>query len=124
MTLTDELRKGYAPGVPYTVYVGDERITDILEDVASRYPDRAALDFFSRSTSYADLVDQSRRGSSALAAAGVRPGDRVALVMPNCPQHVIAVFATMFLGAIVVEHNPWPPAVSCTRSSSAMTPAS
>ncbi|WP_312348541.1 AMP-binding protein [Actinomyces sp.] len=109
MTLTDELRKGYAPGVPYTVYVGDERITDILEDVASRYPDRAALDFFSRSTSYADLVDQSRRGASALAAAGVRPGDRVALVMPNCPQHVIAVLATMFLGAIVVEHNPLAP---------------
>ncbi|MDN6793680.1 MAG: AMP-binding protein [Propionibacterium sp.] len=109
MTLTDELRQGYAPGVPYTVPVGGTRITDMLEGVASRYPDRAALDFFSRSTTYADLVDQSRRGASALAAAGVRPGDRVALVMPNCPQHVIAVFATMYLGAIAVEHNPMAP---------------
>ncbi|WP_074015219.1 AMP-binding protein [Actinomyces polynesiensis] len=109
MTLTERLRQGYAPGVAYTVPVGGERVTDLLEAVASRYPDRAALDFFSRSTSYAELVEQSRRGASALAAAGVHAGDRVALVMPNCPQHVVAIFATMYLGAVVVEHNPLAP---------------
>ena len=37
---------------------------------------------------------------------GVRPGDNVALVMPNCPQNVIAFFAVLRLGAAVVEHNP------------------
>jgi long-chain acyl-CoA synthetase len=110
MSLTDELRAGYAPGVPFTVNVTDQRVPDLLEDSARRHPDRAALDFFSRTTSYRQLADQARRGAALLAQAGVRPGDRVALVMPNCPQHVTAVFSAMMLGAIAVEHNPLAPA--------------
>ncbi len=109
MSLTEELRTGYAPGVPNRINVTDDRITDVLEQVTRRYPDRAALDFFSRATSYSDLVDQSRRAASVLKEAGVHPGDRVAMVMPNCPQHIVAVYATLYLGAIVVEHNPLAP---------------
>ena len=50
-----------------------------------------------------------RRAAGALHQAGVRAGDRVALVMPNCPQHAVAVLGTMLLGAVVVEHNPLAP---------------
>ena len=42
----------------------------------------------------------------ALRDLGVGKGDRVALVLPNCPQHVVAFYAVLRLGAIVVEHNP------------------
>lgn len=110
MTLTEELRRHYAPGVAPVIEVPDRTVADMLFDVARRYPERAALDFFSRSTTYRQLAERVRRGAGALAAAGVRPGDRVALVMPNCPAHVEAVFATMLLGAIAVEHNPMAPA--------------
>ena len=109
MSLTDELRREYAPGVPFVINVTDQRVPDLLEDSARRHPDRVALDFFSRTTTYRELLEAARRGAGVLARAGVRPGDRVALVMPNCPQHVIAVFATMMLGAIAVEHNPLAP---------------
>lgn len=109
MNLTEELRQQYAPGVPYEVEVSELRLHDVLEQAAMRYPHRAALDFLSKQTSYQDLLGQVRQAATVLAQAGVKPGDRVALIMPNCPQHVQAVFAISLLGAIVVEHNPLAP---------------
>ena len=109
MNLTDQLRGSYAPGVPYTIDVPDIRIHEILFETAKRYPNRAALDFLARQTTYKTLVAEVRQAATVLYHAGVRPGDRVAMVMPNCPQHVQAIFATSLLGAIVVEHNPLAP---------------
>ncbi len=109
MNLTDRLRKQYAPGVPFEVADPQARIHDLLFHAAARYPTRTALDFMSKQTSYTDLVTQVKRAATVLRGAGVRPGDRVAMVMPNCPQHVVAIFATSLLGAIVVEHNPLAP---------------
>jgi len=110
MDLTTQLRSLYAPGVAATIEVPETTIPAMVEEVAGRYPQRAAIDFFSRQTTYAELVIQIRKAAGALAAAGVRPGDRVALVMPNCPQHAVAVLGAMALGAVVVEHNPLAPA--------------
>lgn len=109
MTLTEELRRGYAPGVPPIIEAPNTTIPAMIEEVAARYPERVALDFFSRPITYAQLVERVRRAATVLVRAGVRPGDRVGLVMPNCPQHVIAILATMTLGAVVVEHNPLAP---------------
>ncbi|WP_115727086.1 AMP-binding protein [Actinomyces culturomici] len=109
MALTDDLRRGYAPGVAPIVEIPDQTLPQMVEEVAARYPERVALDFFSRPITYAQLVDRIRRAASVLARAGVRPGDRVGLIMPNCPQHVVAILATMTLGAIAVEHNPLSP---------------
>ena len=109
MDLTSKLRALYAPGVAYEIATPDQPIPDMVMEVASRYPKRAAIDFFARQLSYEELAEQMRRCAGALHQAGVRPGDRVALVMPNCPQHAVAVLGTMMLGAIVVEHNPLAP---------------
>ena len=109
VTLTEELRRGYAPGVPPIIEAPNTTIPAMIEEVAARYPERVALDFFSRPITYAQLVERVRRAATVLVRAGVRPGDRVGLVMPNCPQHVIAILATMTLGAVVVEHNPLAP---------------
>ncbi|MEB0303608.1 AMP-binding protein, partial [Mucilaginibacter sp. 5C4] len=55
---------------------------------------------------YTQLGEQISRVANGLMRLGVKPGDRVALVLPNCPQHVVAFYAVLRLGAIVVEHNP------------------
>jgi len=68
--------------------------------------DCIATDFFGRTTTYTELGDQISRAAEGLRQRGVRAGDRVALVLPNCPQHVVAFYAVLRLGAIVVEHNP------------------
>ena len=110
MDLTTKLRELYAAGVAYNIAIPDRPIPDMVLEVASRYPKRAAIDFFARQLTYAELAQEMRQAAGALHQAGVRPGDRVALVMPNCPQHAIAVLGTMLLGAVVVEHNPLAPA--------------
>ena len=65
-----------------------------------------ALDFFGSTTTYGELGKQIDRAANGLRARGVRAGDRVAIVLPNCPQHIVAFYAVLRLGAIVVEHNP------------------
>ena len=110
MDLTTKLRELYAPGVAYNIAIPDRPIPDMVLEVASRYPRRAAIDFFARQLTYEELAQEIRQAAGALYQAGVRPGDRVALVMPNCPQHAVAVLGTMLLGAVVVEHNPLAPA--------------
>jgi long-chain acyl-CoA synthetase len=96
----------YAPGVTAEVDVPDESLPEMLVASAERYGDRVALDFFGAETTYTELLEEVGRAAEALRAAGVRAGDRVALVLPNCPQHVVAFYASLRLGAIVVEHNP------------------
>ncbi len=96
----------YAPGVPADIDPPDLALAALLERSVERFPDRPALDFLGAGTTYRELGDAVRRVAGALHRLGVRAGDRVALVLPNCPQHVVAFFATLRLGAIVVEHNP------------------
>jgi long-chain acyl-CoA synthetase len=96
----------YAPGVPADVEVPSRSVVDILEASAERFPDHVALDFLGAQTSYADLWQQVLCAARALHDLGISAGDRVAIVLPNCPQHVVAFYAALRLGAVVVEHNP------------------
>jgi long-chain acyl-CoA synthetase len=96
----------YAPGVEAEVDVPAGSLPEMLATSARRYAHRVALDFFGAETTYTVLLHAVDRAAEALRAAGVRTGDRVALVLPNCPHHVVAFYAALRLGAIVVEHNP------------------
>lgn len=96
----------YAEGVPSDIEPVTQTLVDMLADAARRYPRRAALEFFGAVTSYRQLADDVSRVAGALHRMGVGAGDRVALIMPNAPQHVVAFYAVQRLGAIAVEHNP------------------
>jgi len=96
----------YAPQVPRTIVPPTESLVDMLDASVARYRRRVALDFFGGTTTYGELGDQVARYANALRKRGVKAGDRVALVLPNCPQHIVAFYAVLRLGAIVVEHNP------------------
>jgi long-chain acyl-CoA synthetase len=103
-------RRHYAPGVPAEIKIADVPVSRFLDDAARRWPKRIALDFLGKKMTYAQLADAVSRAAAMLAAADVRHGDRVAVVLPNCPQHVIAFYAALRLGAVVAEHNPLAPA--------------
>ncbi|WP_166867134.1 long-chain-fatty-acid--CoA ligase [Salinibacterium sp. ZJ70] len=96
----------YAPGVPHDVTVPEGSLSNLIAESVEKYPDNVALEFFGRETTYAELGAQIRRAAEGLRRLGVKAGDRVALILPNCPQHVVAFYAVLRLGAIVVEHNP------------------
>jgi len=96
----------YAPGVPHEIPLPTGSLADLIAESVRTYPDRPALEFFGRETTYAELGDQIDRAAEGLRRLGVSPGDTVALVLPNCPQHVVAFYAVLRLGGIVIEHNP------------------
>ncbi|MFI2752671.1 AMP-binding protein [Cellulomonas sp. P22] len=96
----------YATGVPADVTVPDEPLTATLVRTAERFPDRIAVDFEGQTTTYRELLDEVERAAGALLALGVQRGDRVAIALPNCHAHVVAYWAVLRLGAVVVEHNP------------------
>ena len=96
----------YADGVPEDLPALEGSLVDIVAASARDYPDAVALQFFGKETSYAELQASIERAASGLRERGVGPGDPVAIVLPNCPQHIIAFYAVLRLGAVVVEHNP------------------
>ena len=96
----------YAEGVPATIAPPTGSLVDMMDAAVKAYTSAVALDFFGATTSYSLLGEQISRVANGLAKLGVKPGDRVAIVLPNCPQHIVAFYAVLRLGAIVVEHNP------------------
>ncbi|GAB5601571.1 long-chain fatty acid--CoA ligase [Thermus sp. FJN-A] len=96
----------YDPGVPAEISVPPIPLWRFLEESAKRYPNHVALEFLGKTLSYAELWELSRRFAQGLKDLGVRPGDRVALMLPNSPQFVIAFFGTLLAGGVGVNVNP------------------
>ncbi len=76
-------------------------LPQLLGQTAAKFPRRPALLYFGTKISYAQLEEQVNRLAAGLQSLGAKPGDRVALLMPNCPQFVISYFGAMRAGAIV-----------------------
>lgn len=105
----------YEKEVPQTIAYPRMPLHQTLEDSARKYPDQIAAKLVLRylgpmtlgaTLTYRQLLDQVNRFAAALASLGVKKGDRVALMLPNLPQMVIAFYGTLKLGAIVVNTNP------------------
>ena len=79
------LRPHYAPGVPGVIAPVTEPLSRMLDDAARRFPDRIALDFLGKSTTYRQLSEQVARAAEALRRLGVGRGDVVGVILPNCP---------------------------------------
>jgi long-chain acyl-CoA synthetase len=104
--------KHYEEGVPATIAYPAWTLPDLLDTITEEYPDKIALTFFadpklppSRMT-YRQLKEQTLRFATALYQLGVRKGDRVAIMLPNCPQFPVVFFGLLRLGAIAVNTNP------------------
>ena len=97
----------YDPGVPATLApYPDRTLVDYVADAARTAPDHPALLFKGAKVTYGQLDRLSDACASAFAALGVTRGDRVGLLLPNCPQFFIAQFGAWKLGAIVAPLNP------------------
>ncbi|OHB85640.1 MAG: hypothetical protein A2V98_13985 [Planctomycetes bacterium RBG_16_64_12] len=96
----------YEPGVPYTLEYPDFSVADFLIQAYQQWPQRTAIIFRRRRFTYAELYANAARMAGVLRGLGVQPSDRVAIMLPNCPQFVIALFGALFAGAIVVPTSP------------------
>jgi long-chain acyl-CoA synthetase len=84
----------------------DRTLLDYLDDLASRHGSEPALLFKGATLTYGELQAQSNAFAAALVELGVRPRDRVALVLPNSPQFFVCEFGAWKAGATVVPLNP------------------
>uniref|UniRef100_UPI002869B042 AMP-binding protein n=1 Tax=Deinococcus sp. TaxID=47478 RepID=UPI002869B042 len=96
----------YEPGVPHDFQPSARTLPQLLEHAAATWPERRALDFLGGGTTYLTLLDDARRLASALIKSGVQPGDRVSIMLPNCPQFVTAFYGALIAGAVVVNTSP------------------
>lgn len=80
-------------------------IGDLLIRTAERRPDHEALVLTGERYTYREVADRARRAARSLAALGVRRGDHVGLLMPNCPDFVFLFFGVQLLGAVAVPIN-------------------
>lgn len=100
----------YEPGVPRTIEFPTHPIYGFLDQSARKYPNNIALiqvgPKFDRRITYARLDDLSDRFARSLIQRGLGPGDRVAVILPNCPQFVIAAFGIWKAGGVLVQVNP------------------
>ncbi len=79
---------------------------EILRLTAADVPDRPATAFLGAQLTWAEIRERSDRLATALARFGMSKGDRVGIMLPNCPQYLIAAFAVLRIGAIVINVNP------------------
>jgi long-chain acyl-CoA synthetase len=99
--------KNYDKGVPPTLQPYPQKtMIDIVDESARAKPYRAMLYFKGAKVLYADFIRQSDALAAGLVAQGVQKGDRVAMLLPNCPQMVIGFQAIWRAGAIAVPVNP------------------
>jgi long-chain acyl-CoA synthetase len=84
----------------------DVSLFSLLRDSAAGFPDRPSVAFFGKRLTFRRLLSEVERFSSVLAGLGVKKGDRVGFILPNCPQYVIAFYACQRMGAIAVGNNP------------------
>jgi long-chain acyl-CoA synthetase len=120
MTQTRPWLAHYEPDVTPEITVPDHTVQQFLVNAAARFPEQTAVRMVLRylplglrvqaRLSYRELHEQSDRFAAALAQLGVGKGSRVAIMLPNIPQQVIAYFGVLKAGAIVVNTNPtYPP---------------
>jgi long-chain acyl-CoA synthetase len=98
--------KWYLPGVSPDVVVEEKSVVDTFNETTDKWKDKTALVFYGRKMSYKELRDQADRFAAALADLGVKKGDKIALLLLNSPQFVIAYMGALKAGATLTTISP------------------
>ncbi len=99
----------YPPGLRWDAPIPTGTLPDMMERAVARYGNRPAIDFRGRTISYQELGQRIDRAAAGLLAGGLRPGEPIALLLPNTPAHPIAFFAILKAGGRVVHLSPLDP---------------
>lgn len=98
--------KAYAGYADAETRVPGGSLTNLLREAVGEHSERTAIKFYGYTFSFSQLGQAVEGLAGALSQNGVEKGDRIALMLPNCPQYVISFFATVRLGAAVTQLNP------------------
>ncbi|MBD8032234.1 long-chain-fatty-acid--CoA ligase [Solibacillus merdavium] len=96
----------YPQEVPHVLELPEFPVHQFLTQAYESLPNKVAIHFMGRELTYKELYESAMKFANYLRSLGVEKGDRVAIMLPNCPQAVIAYYGTMYAGGIVVQTNP------------------
>ena len=96
----------YPPEIPHTLNYEAIPVQEYLTRAYKQYPAKVAIHFMGKDVTYKELYESSLKFANYLQTIGVKKGDRVAIMLPNCPQGVIGYYGALYAGAIVVQTNP------------------
>lgn len=96
----------YPPEIPHTLDYEHIPVQEYLTRAYRKFPTKVAIHFMGRDVSYKELYESSLKFANYLQSIGIQKGDRVAIMLPNCPQGVIGYYGALYAGAIVVQTNP------------------
>jgi long-chain acyl-CoA synthetase len=98
--------KSYAPGVKKSLDYDKLTIPQALTRSARNFPDHTALNYMGKKITYKELDGLVNRFARALSDLAIKPGDKVAVCLPNIPQVIITNLAVLRIGAVTVQNNP------------------
>ncbi|MEK5077583.1 long-chain-fatty-acid--CoA ligase [Solibacillus sp. FSL W7-1436] len=96
----------YPKEVPHSIDLPEIPVHQFLTQAYESLPNKVAIHFMGRELTYKELYESALKFANYLRSLGVEKGDRVAIMLPNCPQAVIAYYGTMYAGGVVVQTNP------------------
>ncbi|MDV6378136.1 long-chain-fatty-acid--CoA ligase [Sporosarcina sp. GW1-11] len=96
----------YPPEIPATLEYEEIPLQDYLTRSSKKYPEKTAIHFLGRDISYTEFHESALKFATYLQKLGVVKGDRVAIMLPNCPQGAIAYYGILYAGGIIVQTNP------------------
>ena len=98
--------KNYPPDIPARLAYEEIPLQEYLTRAAEKSPTKIAIHFLGKELTYQELYESSLKFANYLRKIGIEKGDRVAVMLPNCPQNVISYFGILYAGGIVVQTNP------------------
>jgi len=99
--------KSYPPGVPADIDASQyPSLVKLMEEGFAKFSERTAYSFMGKDISFGQTDEMSKALGAYLQSLGLAKGDRVAIMMPNCPQYPVAVAAILRAGYVVVNVNP------------------
>lgn len=96
----------YPKEIPHHLDLPEIPVSQFLTDASNENPSKVAIHFMGKDLTYQELYESALRFANYLRSLGVEKGDRVAIMLPNCPQAVIAYYGTLYAGGVVVQTNP------------------
>ena len=96
----------YEPNVPHNIHYPNSTILSFLQESTLQYPEKPAIVFYGKEITYRTLDNESNRFAQALLELGIKREDRVAIMLPNIPQTIIAYYGILKIGARIVHVNP------------------
>ena len=98
--------KDYMGDVPMHLDYFQGSMFEAVEAIAKKYPKNVAFDFMGKSTTYVELVREIETCAKSLKTLGIRPGDKLTIAMPNCPQAIYMFYAVNRVGGIANMIHP------------------